>query len=80
MPCMYERILMPHKDTRRPESREAARVTLELAHAMTLAHLHNRLPTCLVASRFRCHLCLGTFEINCCKVFLDLDVGFDFWD
>ena len=38
---------MLHRDTKGPQSIEAARISLELAHAMTLAHLHSRFPMCL---------------------------------
>ena len=47
MPCLYERILMLHRDTRGPKSKEARKITLELAHAMTLAHLHSTFPISL---------------------------------
>ena len=53
MPCLYERILMSHRDTRGLESSEVARVALELAHVMTLAHLHSRFHMFLFTSRFR---------------------------
>ena len=35
---------MPHRVTRALESRETARITLELTHVMTLPHVHLRFP------------------------------------
>ena len=67
---------MPHRVTRGPKSREAAKVTLELAHAMTYIIDFLRV---FVASGITCYLCLGTFEIDCCQNFLDLDVSYDLW-
>ena len=74
-----KRILIPHRVTKGSESREAIRVTLELAHVMTLSDLHSRYLMCLCCLWVRCYLCLGTFEIDCYNVFLDLDVGYDLW-
>ena len=65
MPCLYERILMPHRITRALESREATKITLELVHAMTLAYLHIGFPMCHCLPLGISVICvLGTFEID----------------
>ena len=66
MPFLYERILMSHRITRALESREAARITLELVHAMTLSYLHIGFPMCRCLPLGIDVICvLGTFEIDC---------------
>ena len=80
MPCLYERIPMPHSDTRGIESREATRITLELAHRWHLPTYIVDFLRVSVAYGISWYLCLGTlWDSFLLGDSLNLDVGFDFW-
>ena len=55
---------MPHRITRTPESKEVARILLELIYVMTLAHFHIRFPMCCLPLGLDVICVLGTFEID----------------
>ena len=61
---LVERILMPHRITRMPESSEATRILLELIYVMTLAHLHFRFLRVFVPLGLDVICVLGTLEID----------------
>ena len=57
---------MLHRVARVLESRGATKITLELVHVMTLAHLHIRFPTCHCLPLGIGVICvLSTLEIDC---------------
>ena len=64
---------MLHRILRALESREAAKITLEMTHAMTLAHLHIKFLRVIVASGSRCHMSPRNLEVDCYQELLTLD-------